>query len=252
MFHFLSKVLGYFTIPFVLITGILMISVIVKKKETKSFLFKLGLGLLLFFSNKFIANEVLRLWEIAPVSYSKLDEKYKVAIVLSGFTKLHDDYNDRVFLNLDRVTHSVQLYKKGIIEKFLISGGQGGIKGERLLEAEQIEQVLLIMGVSANDIMKELNSRNTHESSIEVAKILRGVDPKTCLLVTSASHMRRSTLCFKKAGFPAQPFSTDLISHTTDYSFESIVIPSTDALWYWQVISKEIVGCVAYKIMGYI
>jgi len=252
MFHFLSKVLGFITVPFVIIVTILLSSLYVKKERLRSFRVKLGLVLLLFFSNKFIANEVLRLWEVPPIHYSMLNVKYKVAIILSGFTKLNDEYQDRVFLTLDRVTHSVDLYKKGVVGKFLISGGQGGVRRKRLLEADQIEQVLLIMGVDAKDIIKESKSRNTHESSVEVAEILRGINPKECLLVTSANHMRRSILCFKKTGFDAQPFSTDLISHPTEYNFEDIVIPSTEALWQWQLICKELVGCITYKIMGYI
>ncbi len=253
MFYVLSKILHFLTIPFVIIIGLFVFSASTKNERKKKLLFKIGLVLMLFFSNDFIANEAMRAWEVAPVRYSSLKKHYKVAIILSGFTKIHADYDDRIFLGLDRVTHAVHLYKIGVIEKFLISGGSGTLVKKRLLEADQIAQVLEIMGVSKDDILTESISRNTHESSIEVAKILTPqVKPEDCLLITSANHMRRSQACFNKVNFPAQAFSTDLLSHRTEFTFEKIVIPSTNALWFWQLLFKEVIGCIIYKAAGYI
>lgn len=252
MFYFLSKILQFLTIPFVLIVGVLIASSFVKKERPKRILFRLGLGLLLFFSNDFIANEVMKAWEIPPVRFKDLEKHYSYGIVLSGFTRLHEDYDDRVFLGLDRITHAVQLYKAGVIDTLLISGGQGTLAKKRMLEAEQIEQVLLIMGVDKTRIRKESKSRNTHESAVAVAAFLQNVNPKQCLLITSGNHLRRAKACFDKAGFSAQPFATDLISHATEYSFEKFVVPSTNALWLWQVFFKEAIGFIAYKVMGYV
>ncbi len=252
MFHFLSKILQFLTIPYVLILGVILTSFVIKNEKRKKSLLKFGIILLLFFSNDFIANQAMRTWEIPPVLYTSLKKNYKVGIILTGFTGVDKNYADRVFLRLDRVTHGVQLYKAGVIEKFLISGGQGGLTKKRLLEADQAEQVLLIMGVEQKDIMKESNSRNTHESAMAVATLLKGTDPTNCLLITSANHMRRASACFKKAGFNAQPFSTDLLSNTTEIDVTDFIIPSTGALWKWQIIFKEVIGCITYKLMGYI
>ncbi len=254
MFFILSKTLHYLTIPFVIIVGLLVGSVFVKKENLKKTLFRVGLLLLLFFSNEFIANEAMRAWEVPPTHYNKLNKHYKIGIILSGFTKYRKEYDDRVFMGLDRVTHAVQLYKAGVIDTLLISGGHGESRHNlEPSEAEQISKILAIMGVDKSAILLEGISRNTHESSIAVGKLLRPTTkPEECLLITSANHMRRSQACFKKAGFAVQSFSTDLLSHETEYTFEKIIIPSTNALWYWQLLSKEIVGCVMYKIAGYI
>jgi uncharacterized SAM-binding protein YcdF (DUF218 family) len=254
MFFVLSKTLHYLTIPLVIIVGLLVWSTFIKNEKLKKSFFRVGLMLLLFFSNEFIANEVMRAWEVAPTHYNKINKHYKIGIILSGFTKYRKEYSDRVFMGLDRVTHAVQLYKAGRIDTLLISGGHGdqGYNSEPS-EAEQVAKILLIMGVDESDIILEPVSRNTHESSLAVAKLLLStIKPEECLLITSGNHMRRSRACFIKAGFAAQTFSTDLLSHETEYTFEKIIIPSANALWHWQIISKEIVGCIMYKVMGYI
>lgn len=252
MFYFFSKIFHFLTIPFVLIVGLLLCSVFIRKAPLKRVILRVSICLLLFFSNEFIANEAMKLWEVAPIRYKDLASHYKYGIVLSGFTRLHQDYDDRVFLGADRITHSVKLYKAGVIDTFLISGGQGSLRKVRMSEADQIEEVLLIMGVEKSRIRKESKSRNTHESAVEVAAILQDVNPKDCLLITSGSHLKRAGACFDKAGFKAQPFATDLISHATEYSFEKFFVPSTKALSEWQVIFKEMIGYMTYKVMGYI
>jgi len=169
MFFVLSKILAYLIMPFVIVCCLLIASAVVKKQPLKRKLFYVGLSLLLFCSNDFIINEVILLWEVPITPFSTMNKNYEWAILLTGVTKYDEGLlNDRVFFNrgADRVTHTVQLYKMGKVKKILVSGGSGNILIPNRKEADEVMNALLLMGVPEEDIVKETNSRNTHESSV--------------------------------------------------------------------------------------
>lgn len=255
MFFVLSKLLAYLIMPFVIICCLFIATAVVKKQSLKKILFYAGLSLLLFFSNDFIVNEVILLWEVPVTPFSKMTKNYEWAILLTGVTRYDEGLiNDRVYFNrgADRVTHTVQLYKLGKVKRILVSGGSGSLTRRDRKEADEIETALLLMGIPQKDIVKEANSRNTHESSVEVKKILTGkTSSDSCILVTSAFHMRRSAACFAKVGWKVDCFSVDFLSHKRKYTPDILLIPRVEAIGNWQVLIKEWVGMISYKLAGY-
>ncbi len=255
MFFALSKILNYLTTPLVIVSGLLIISLVLRNQNLKKKFFIYGLVLLLFFTNEFIANELISVWEIAATPFNKVSKHYKYGILLSGVTRSAMEPNDRVYFQrgADRVTHSLQLYKLGIIDKILVSGGSGQLIDSGHQEADQIASVLAMMGVNPNDIVTENKSRNTHESSLEVKSMLRKeVKPEDCLLITSAFHMRRSAACFAKVDWPVDTFSTDFLAHQRKFTLDILLVPKIDGLGMWNTMIKEWVGCTAYWVAGYI
>lgn len=255
MFFILSKTLSYLTMPLVIIVAFLIASCFIRKPRLKKWLFGLGLGLLLFCGNDFITNEVITAWELPPVAYNKMSTKYEYGILLTGVTRLEAEPRDRVHFSrgADRATHSVQLYKLGIIKKILVSGGSGRLDGSGPKEADELATALIMMGVDSTDIVLENESRNTHESAENVRKMLDGkVTSSQCLLVTSGYHMRRSVACFEKANWKTDYFSTNILSHERKFSFDALFIPKPEAIEIWHALVREWVGMIAYRIAGYI
>ncbi len=255
MFFFLSKTLAYFLKPLVIISLCLILSLILKNAKWKKRLFITGLCLLIFLSNEFIANEAMHLWEIKVTPFSALTKKYDYGILLSGVTRGDAGVKDRVYVGsaADRVNHTVYLYKMGYIRHILVSGGSGRLIDIGEQEADEIAALLQIMGVPKEDILIEHDSRNTHESSIAVKEMLQPVTmPSQCILITSASHMRRSAACFAKVGWPMDCFSTDFQSHERTFTFDVLFIPKLEALGLWSGLIKEISGFIAYRISGYL
>ena len=240
--------------PFTIVCGCLLFAFLTKNQKNKRRAYLAGLCMLFFFSNDFIANEAMRAWEIETPSLASL-KKYRLAIVLTGTTVNHFP-DDRVYFSkgADRVTHTIQLYKLGLVEKILISGGSGRLQGESEPEADKFKKVMALMGVPETDILIENETRNTAESAQEVKKILvtEGFQDTDCVLITSAFHMRRSLACYRKAGIDLDPFSTDFYSHPRDYHIDSFLIPKIDSFVIWHKLVKEWVGFVAYKFAGYI
>jgi uncharacterized SAM-binding protein YcdF (DUF218 family) len=254
MFFVLSKVLYYLVMPFTIVCACFVFTLLSKNAKWKKRSFVLGLAMLLFFSNDFIANEVMLAWEIEARPIASL-RKYKLGVVLTGTTMNHLPA-DRVYFTkgADRVTHTIQLYKAGILEKILISGGSGRILGESEPEANKYKKVMLMMGVPEEDIIIENETRNTAESAQQVKKMLSEADynGEDCLLITSAFHMRRSRACYKKAGVELDTFSTDFYSYPRGYSIDAFLIPKIEAVGVWHKLVKEWLGFAAYKVAGYI
>lgn len=255
MFFFLSKTLNYLTMPLVIICLLMLVGLFIKSATWKKRLYKTGLALLLLFSNDFLSNEVVSIWELPATPYADIPRTYEVGILLTGVTKGNMTPDDRIYFQrgADRVTHSLQLYKLGIIKKILISGGSGMLTERTRQEADEISDVLLLMGVPAQDILIENQSRNTHESAKAVRHLLQeSYTPDDCLLITSAFHMRRSRACFKKVGWTTPTFSVDFLHHERKFTPDVLFIPKIEALHIWSTLIREWVGMIAYKVSGYI
>ena len=255
MFFFFSKTLNYLMMPLVVITIFFVLSAFHKNK-LKKWCFFSGLVLLLLFSNDFVANELMTAWEIPATPFEAIHKKYEWAVLLSGVARGDMEPKDRVYFGrgADRVFHTVQLYKLGIVKKILVSGGSGRLLdiGER--ESVDLANAMAMMGVRPEDIFIEGDSRNTHESAVKTKKMLFdiGTSPDKCILVTSGYHMRRALGCFNKAGWPMDSFSADFLSHPRSFTFDILFIPKIEALTTWHHLIKETVGYISYAAVGYI
>jgi uncharacterized SAM-binding protein YcdF (DUF218 family) len=254
VFFVLSKTLNYLTMIMVLITLFFFLAAFLKNPKWRKRSFWIAFGMFLFFSNDFIANEAMRAWELEATPMNKMTKKYELGIVLTGVTSGYREPADRVYFQkgADRLFHTVQLYKAGVVRKLLISGGSGKLVNVQIQEADELKKAALLMGVPEEDIILENQSRNTAESAQEVKNILGPTKASDCLLITSAFHMRRSRACFVKAGIPMDTFTTDFYSHPRNFYPDSLIVPSIEAIILWQKLIKEWVGMVAYKAAGYI
>lgn len=254
MFFALSKILSFFTNPLIFVVGFLLTSVIVKKTHLKKRFFWIAFSLLLFFSNDFIANEAMRAWEVEPTPYASINKVYDWGIVLTGVTLNDREPADRVYFHhgADRVTHAIQLYKKGIIKKVLISGGVGRLLTKGRPEADELRDVMIMAGVPETDIVVERESDNTHQNAVNVKAILENETGENCLLITSAFHMRRAAGCFKKVGLNPDTFTTDFYTHPRHFTPDVLLIPKADSINLWQKLFKEWLGIIAYRAAGYI
>ena len=254
MFFILSKILNFLTNPLAFVLVFLLLSIFLKKPTWKKRSFWIAFSMLIFFSNDFIANEMMQAWEIAPTPYAEMKKKYDWGIVLTGVTINDKLPDDRVYFRhgADRVVHTVELYKNGIIKKIMISGGSGRLMTNAREEANELFKAMKLMGVPEADMAIENESRNTYESAVNVKKILMPEPVGEYLLITSAFHLRRSAACFKKAGFKFDVFSTDFYTHPRYFTPEALLIPSAGAIVTWQKLLKEWIGMAAYKVAGYI
>lgn len=241
--------------PLPMIVILLLISIFVKKKKLKSWLRYAAVLLLLFFSNPYFSNRAISSWEGRPTPLENL-QHHDLAIVLTGVTNRYKRPLDRVYFErgADRVLHTIKLFKMGLIDQILISGGSGKLinNEDDIKEADELAKIMKLAGVPDSIVFIENMSRNTYESSVNSAElILENLQAKRILLVTSAFHIPRATACFKKQGLTTTPFGTDYYSHDRYFGVEAYIIPNPSAIAKWNIIFKEVFGIIMYKLLGY-
>lgn len=255
MFFVLSKTLNYLVMPLTLVVILFVVSFFLRHPDWRKRVRTVVLVLLLFFTNEFIANEFMKRWEIPSPAFADM-RKYSLGIVLTGTVIPQLVPDDRVYFSkgADRVVHTVQLYKLGIIDRILVSGGSGRLIDIQEREANRFKEAMVLMGVPDSVILLENETRNTYESAREVKKILGRLSysPEDCLLITSAFHMRRSLACYEKQGLPLDTFTADFYAHHHRYSPDSFFVPKLEALIIWHKLTKEWVGFIAYWMAGYV
>jgi uncharacterized SAM-binding protein YcdF (DUF218 family) len=253
MFFLLSKILIVFLSPMTWIGLLIIISLFSKKKSLKKRINIATVSVFIFFSNPFIADEFMRAWEIPATNQADLN-RYDVGIVLTGMCT-YDTQFQRINFDKasDRLLQAIDLYHKGYIDKIFISGGSGKVREPNFHEAKLLHDYLVMTGIPDSDVDYEIESRNTHENAMVTAKYLNVAESDSrFLLITSAFHMRRAAACFKQAGFVCDYYSTDRYTGDRKYHIEHLFIPSVSAFHRWEVLFKEWIGLIMYKIKNYV
>jgi uncharacterized SAM-binding protein YcdF (DUF218 family) len=254
MFFIASKILDFITNPVCWMLVALTWAVITRSQTLRKKLLVITLCMLIFFSNPWITEKAVAVWETKPVSSTLLDT-YDVGIVLGGSMRYYDNDVHRVVYSssVDRLLQGIDLYKKGKIKKILLSGGSGYVNFPDWKESVFLEAVLLQCNIPKEDIITETNSRNTYENAKESTSILKnGNYGKKFLLITSATHMRRSLACFHKAGLFPDAYSVDARSGADIYTADKLIKPDSENISNWDVLMHEWLGMIMYKFAGYI
>jgi len=234
MFFFFSKALLFLINPIIWIISLIGYAMWVKSVKKRRILLGIALIMLLIFSNIYITNKVLINFEYPSKRISQISQTYDVGIILTG--------------SINRIYEPLMLYKKGLIKKLFIVGETGQV---------QYQRTLIDLGVRPTDILIENQSKNTYESAQQCQTILNQLNknsasPIKILLTTSALHMRRARLCFQKADLQFDVFSTDRLGQV-QLSLSYIDLgASARSIFYWQLMIKECIGIIVYKIKGVI
>ena len=112
----------------------------------------------------------------------------------------------------DRLTYAVKLYREGKAPLIILSGAGMPWNGDLLSEADQMAELLRIMGIPASAILKETGSHNTHENAANVKPILAARHIRRILLVTSAVSMPRALAAFRHENIDAIPAPADFVT----------------------------------------
>jgi uncharacterized SAM-binding protein YcdF (DUF218 family) len=255
MFFILSKIFDFAISPLNWIVVLILLSLLSKKKERKKKYLLSASFTLLFFTNPFILNLIMNAWEIPAQEISEIHDTYDAGIMLGGTIRYYNsDVKRPVFGNgVDRFMQVQELYHYNKIKNIILSSGSGSLVFDKIKEADLLKAQAERTGIDSTRLLAESNSRNTYENAQETAQLIKEKNLKPpFLLITSAFHMRRSLLCFKKAGVEVIPFSVDQHSGAVMFTPDKTFLPSLDALLDWNVLIHEWAGMTMYKLAGYI
>lgn len=254
MFFVISKLLAFMVSPIIWVLVLLLIAVLAKDAKWKKKLLIGAFAALYVFSNSFILDEFMRLWEVPAMSYDDIPEPYDAGIVLGGVISYDPSINRSQFQRQgDRIIQAVLLYKNGKIKKILFSGGAGALSEPEGKEGPRVREFLLAIGIPEQDILIEGESRNTRQNAVMTKELIdKNFQNGKYLLITSGAHERRAVKCFEKAGVHVTPFSVDRYSGPRKFQFDHLFVPQSNTLFKWEALTHEVIGLCIYKLAGYI
>lgn len=263
MFYLVSKVFAYALTPAGWLFATLLLALSTKRPYRRRQWLITGLGVFWLFGNAFLVNEALLAWEYPPAPVPT--NSTGVAVVLTGGMVNVDKElpaspadRDRYVLGreADRAGQALYLYKRGAVRHILISGGTGNLPFGRASlydEGQMTARFLQLAGVPAAAISLESSSRNTHENALFSARLLRSrFRTNGCVLVTSATHMRRAAACFCKEGVLVTPFPGDFLGRRRSWLPGEWLLPNELAFADAFFLIREVFGYVAYRLTGYV
>ena len=203
----------------------------------------------------------LRALENAVVKedYAKLkQDQIGGIIILGGAIEDGEIAVDRGEISIrssaERVTKGFELIRKNPNLPFIFSGYSGRVSPKGLSESEAFKQLIQEQGLSEEKAHYENLSRNTYENALHSKPMIEEFGSRTdtgqikpWLLITSASHMYRSTRIFYKQGIEVIPLSVD---YQTANSLQWTMFDLVDGAHNWNILIHEIVGLFAYWITG--
>jgi len=180
-----------------------------------------------------------------------LNERIDGVVVLGGMIDpLVSGARGQVQLNEsgDRLTALVELARRFPEARLVFTGGSGLLFEPQHREADYARDILPRLGVPAERVTFERNSRDTYENAVLTAEIVRPQKDAAWIVVTSARHMPRAIGAFRKQGWRA-------IAWPVDYATDGRVRlrPGFNALGNLQRLSwalHEWLGLAAYRVTG--
>ncbi len=177
-----------------------------------------------------------------PVSVKTLPVADVIVVLGGGIgSPTRQTVYPELYPGADRGWHAARCYLAGKAPVILFSGAS---------EGPGMKQFLVDLGVPPAKIILESESKNTYENSLFTREQLKARKAKRVILVTSAWHMRRSVMTFRKMGVEVIPAGTDYeaLSLSDEVTSRTLpyYLPNADVLGKNSDMLKEHLGYWAY------
>lgn len=263
MFLYLSKLLPLFFYPLGLACVCLLVAFFMlwKRPRVAAVAIAMALIFLLLSSNAWVSTLLVRSleWQYLPGELPNAE----AIVVLGGATKAALPPRPSVDLNEhgDRVIYAAQLYRQQKAPVIILSGGRIDWQDNtNSSESQDMAEILTSIGIPPQAIIQEPKSLNTYQNAVNVRKILESRGISRVLLVTSAMHMPRSLLIFKRQGIDAIAAPTDFIVTNSELKALSgtpkatilNLLPDSGYLQNFTAALKEYIGILVYRLRGWL
>jgi len=179
-------------------------------------------------------------------------------IILGGAISGGDIAADRgevsIHASAERITKAFELIRKNPTLPYIFSGYSGRITPRGISEADAFKQLVREQALNEEKALYENQSRNTYENVLYMKLMIEEFGAKDAsnqlkpwLLITSASHMYRSTKIFQKQGLPVLPVPVD---YQTANTLQWTSFNLLDGAQNWHDVVHELVGLLAYWVTG--
>lgn len=246
MLFLLKKLITYTIVPPGIIIILLILAGIFLRKRLRLFAIFLG-----------IAIYLMSIEPVKDLFITPLEDAYKVpsiediktcnayVVLGGGINENAPDLNGSGQLSNDSLPRVVEAYRLYMRHKvpIILSGGKAYGKKP---EAEIAKRFLLSLGVDERHIITEDKSRDTKENALFVKEIAEKREIKKVVLITSAFHLRRSVMLFKRYYPHILPYPTGYRTSRAEYNVMSYM-PIADNIHYIANSIKEYLGIFFYR-----
>jgi uncharacterized SAM-binding protein YcdF (DUF218 family) len=241
VYFILSKLLLVIIQPFTWVGVLLLLAVFTKQPIKKQRLLVAACIVLYLFSNSLLINLYARMWDYLPNTSVKKGSS--AVILLGGFISEDEDGGGHFNNAADRYIQATKLLNNHTASHLLFTGGNGSLNPSKFKEGKFVLNELRRAGFADSLLLIDSLARNTFENAANSKVLLQKANLKPpYLLVTSAFHMRRAVLIYKKQGINVVPYPSHYIAGKHIYI--SDLLPGTDAFSTWNTYLKELVGYI--------
>jgi len=147
----------------------------------------------------------------------------------------------------ERFTETVVLARRLPNARVVFTGGTGAMFVEEPPESETAARLFEALGIAKDRITLESQSRDTFENALFTTRMIKPSAGQRWLLVTSAWHMPRAIGCFRRVGFPVEPWPVDF---RTSPRFQPLRFHTalTEGWRRIDFITREYAGLVGYYL----
>jgi uncharacterized SAM-binding protein YcdF (DUF218 family) len=232
-------------------------AIVLLLRPKSAFARRLVAGVALFYllsSTYAVPHALASVWNAGYGRFESHGTSGRTAIVLlgSGGNLVAGWESDFAFLTpvgASRVLETARIYKLFAPDAVVISSGGHVHPGDTSpTSSETMRGALVDLGVPAEHIVLESESRDTHDEAIIIAPMLRDLKTVNTVLVTSDVHMRRSIGTFLAAGVVATP---SIAPDPGFFAERSWWMPSDLGLQFSADLVHEFVGLPYYWWRGW-
>ena len=248
---YLNKILPLFFSPIVVVLGLILASVIFRKRV----LALLAAALLLVASIPVVADRALLMVQGDFVRLRPTDvPRHETVVVLAGsvgYTRGRSGPMPDWGSTVDRVLAGIELMRAARAERVIFSSGKLLFDGVPS-QGEQARNLALAMGVSDARIVLSAAAENTVDEARLIRPLFAAADaagPRPAIiLVTSANHMPRASMIFRAAGFDVTPYPVD-IDIPLSRRWHDAWLPDARALLKTDTAVRELLGQGYYRLI---
>jgi uncharacterized SAM-binding protein YcdF (DUF218 family) len=257
---FLYSLLLKFLYPTSLLLVLLTIAALARRKRwLRRTSFALALTILMVGGNGWVVEGLIRHLESRVRPPTPLPAADAI-LVLSGGVLARTPPRPTIEVSEagDRILYGAELFRQRKAPLVICTGsvGTGGIVARPI--ADEMAELLGMLGVPPHAIVTEGRSENTREHAVNVCPMLESRRIRSVLLVTSAMHMPRSIGVFRRIcpGVEFVPAPTDFRTTWADpgvwYREAVSLIPTPQNLVDFSNAMHEYLGIAYYRVRGWI
>lgn len=149
-----------------------------------------------------------------------------------------------------RCMAAARVYREAGPLPVVVSGGNCDASSVGPPASALMHDFLVQLGVPSSDVIMESRSTSTYGNALGCREILSQRDIRKVILVTDASHMHRSMLCFRRQAFEPVPAPCNYRAGNWTGPVYDYVLPSSSAFAKADIAAHEWLGIVWYRLHG--